>query len=64
MECPDLNEAIARQRRTLAERTEVLGPEHERTLRTRFGLAELLGRPAEDVAAETADTARRVYGFS
>jgi len=27
-------------------------------------LAELLGRPAEDVAAETADTARRVYGIS
>jgi len=31
---------------------------------TARALAELLGRPAEDVAAETADTARRVYGFS
>ena len=27
-------------------------------------LAELLGRPAQDLAAETAQTARRVYGFS
>ncbi len=26
-------------------------------------LAELLGRPAEDLAAQTADTARRVYGI-